>query len=188
MPHFENSFATRGAPIVSSRAQRDHAPKDHLDWGRVAVIRKHWPGRLVVKGVLHPGDCVAARDTGADGIIVSNHGGRQLDGSPSPMRMLPAILEQLGRSAPRIPVMLDSGFRRGTDVLKALALGADFVFVGRPFNFACAVAGEAGVTHAIGLLKQEVLRGLGMMGYSQVAELSHALHDGAMMDLAGGAP
>jgi L-lactate dehydrogenase (cytochrome) len=186
MPHFENSFATRGAPIVSSRAQRDHAPKDHLDWDRVALIRKHWPGRLIVKGVLHPGDGVAARDAGADGIIVSNHGGRQLDGSPSPMRMLPAVLEQLGRSGPRIPVMLDSGFRRGTDVLKALALGADFVFVGRPFNFACAVAGEAGVTHAIGLLKQEVRRGLGMMGYSNIAELAQALHDGTMIVSDGG--
>jgi L-lactate dehydrogenase (cytochrome) len=183
MPHFENSFATRGAPIISSRAQRDHAPKDHLDWERVAVIRKQWPGRLIVKGVLHPGDCVAARDAGADGIIVSNHGGRQLDGSPSPMRMLPAILDHLGRTGPRIPVMLDSGFRRGTDVLKALALGADFVFVGRPFNFACSVAGEVGVTHAIDLLKQEIRRGLGMLGYSTVADVAHALRDGAMIDL-----
>lgn len=188
MPHFENSFATRGAPIVSSRAQRDHAPKDHLDWERVAVIRRHWPGRLIVKGVLHPGDGVAARDAGADGLIVSNHGGRQLDGSPSPMWMLPAILEHLERSGPRIPVMLDSGFRRGTDVLKALALGASFVFVGRPFNFACSVAGEPGVAHAIDLLQQEVRRGLGMMGYSNVADVSHALRDGTMVDLAGGAP
>jgi len=188
MPHFENSFATRGAPIVSSRAQRDHAPKDHLDWERIAAIRKQWPGRLIVKGVLHPGDCAAARDAGADGLIVSNHGGRQLDGSPSPMRMLPAILEHLDRSGPRIPVMLDSGFRRGTDVLKALALGASFVFVGRPFNFACSVAGEPGVAHAIDLLHQEVRRGLGMMGYANVAQLSHALSDGAMIDLAGAAP
>jgi len=153
----------------------------------VALVRKHWPGRLIVKGVLHPADCVAARDAGADAIIVSNHGGRQLDGSPSPFRMLPAILDDLGRSGPRIPVMLDSGFRRGTDVLKALALGADFVFVGRPFNFACSVAGEAGVVHAIDLLKQEVRRGLGMLGYCNVAEMSHALSDGTMIDGSGSA-
>jgi L-lactate dehydrogenase (cytochrome) len=187
MPHFENSFATRGAPIVSARAQRDHAPKDHLDWSRVAAIRRQWPGRFIVKGVLHPADCIAARDVGADGIIVSNHGGRQLDGSPSPMRMLPEILDRLGRSGARIPVMLDSGFRRGTDVLKALALGADFVFVGRPFNFACSVAGEAGVTHAIDLLKQEVRRGLGMLGYRSVPEVADAFRDGTMIDLTGNA-
>jgi L-lactate dehydrogenase (cytochrome) len=183
MPHFENSFAVRGAPIVSAKAARDHAPKDHMDWDRVALIRKHWQGRLIVKGLLHPDDCRRARDLGADGIIVSNHGGRQMDGGPSPLRMLPLIQAELARTGALLPLMVDSGFRRGNDVLKALALGADFVFVGRPFNFACSVAGEPGVKHAIGLLKDETKRGLGMMGYNAVAEVRNARADGVLIDL-----
>jgi L-lactate dehydrogenase (cytochrome) len=171
----------RGAPIISARAERDHAAKDHLDWERVALIRRRWKGRLLVKGVLHPDDCVAARRVGADGLIVSNHGGRQLDGSPSPLRLLPAILEALEADATPCPVMIDSGFRRGTDVLKALALGARFVFVGRPFNYASAVAGEAGVAHAIGLLAGEVRRGLGMLGYTTIAALAGAQADGTLV-------
>ncbi len=183
MPHFENSFAVRGAPIISKNAARDHGSKDHMDWDRFALIRRHWQGRLVVKGLLHSDDCRMARDLGADGIIVSNHGGRQLDASPSPLRVLPGILEVLSRTGPRIPVMVDSGFRRGDDVLKALALGADFVFVGRPFNFASSVAGQAGVEHAISLLKAEVHRGLGMMGYNAISEVRHARLDRVLIDL-----
>ncbi|AOB31942.1 2-hydroxy-acid oxidase [Bordetella sp. H567] len=181
MPHFENSFATRGAPIISASAIRDHAPKDHMDWERFSLIRESWTGKLIVKGLLHPEDCRIARDRGADGIIVSNHGGRQLDGSPSAVRMLPGIIAALEASGPRVPVMIDGGLRRGTDVVKALALGADFVFVGRPFNFANAVAGESGVLHAARLLKDEVFRTLGMMGYNTIAELAHARADGAML-------
>ncbi|CAM3731162.1 Alpha-hydroxy-acid oxidizing enzyme [Bordetella sputigena] len=181
MPHFENSFATRGAPIISATAIRDHAPKDHMDWERFSLIRASWRGKLIVKGLLHPEDCRIARDRGADGIIVSNHGGRQLDGSPSSVRMLPAVIAALESSGPRIPVMVDGGFRRGTDVVKALALGADFVFVGRPFNFANVVAGEAGVQHAARLLRDEVFRALGMIGYNAIAELAHARADGVML-------
>ncbi len=183
MPHFENSFAVRGAPIISQNAARDHGSKDHMDWDRFALIRRHWQGRLIVKGLLHVDDCRMARDLGADGIIVSNHGGRQLDAGPSPLRVLPGILEELTRTGPRIPVMIDSGFRRGDDVLKALALGADFVFVGRPFNFASSVAGQAGVEHAISLLKAEVHRGLGMMGYNAISEVRHARLDRVLIDL-----
>ncbi|OZI61399.1 alpha-hydroxy acid oxidase [Bordetella genomosp. 11] len=182
MPHFENSFATRGAPIISANAIRDHAPKDHMDWERFSMIRASWTGKLIVKGLLHPEDCRIARDRGADGLIVSNHGGRQLDGSPSAVRMLPAIIAALEQSGPRVPVMVDGGFRRGTDVVKALALGADFVFVGRPFNFANVVAGEPGVAHAARLLGAEVSRALGMMGYNTIAELAHARADGVMID------
>jgi L-lactate dehydrogenase (cytochrome) len=181
MPHFENSFATRGAPIVSANAIRDHAPKDHMDWDRFSMIRESWKGNLIVKGLLHPEDCRIARDRGANGIIVSNHGGRQLDGGPSSVRMLPRIIATLERSGSRIPVMVDGGFRRGTDVVKALALGADFVFVGRPFNFANTVAGEAGVLHAAGILKAEILRTLGMTGYNAIAELADAEADGVLL-------
>jgi L-lactate dehydrogenase (cytochrome) len=183
MPHFENSFAVRGAPIISAKAIRDHAPKDHMDWDRFSLIRDSWKGRLIVKGILHPEDCRIARDRGADGLIVSNHGGRQLDGGPSSVRMLPHIIARLEATGNRIPVMVDSGFRRGTDVLKAIALGADFVFVGRPFNFANVVAGKAGVLKAAKLLKDEVVRGLGMIGYTSIDQLAQAWTDGVIMQV-----
>src|SRR5690606_15537412 len=132
--------ATRGAPILSSNVLRDFTARDHLNWEHVARIRRHWPGPLVVKGILHAADAALARRHGVDGIIVSNHGGRQLDGAVSPLRVLPAIVD----AAPGLTVMMDGGVRRGTDVLKAMALGAACVFVGRPFNYAMAVAGAAG--------------------------------------------
>ena len=84
MPHFENSFATRGAPILSASVLRDFSARDHLSWEHVACIRRQWPGALVIKGILHPDDAALAREHGVDGIIVSNHGGRQLDGAVPP--------------------------------------------------------------------------------------------------------
>lgn len=166
MPHFENNYARRGAPILSPSVKRDFADRGHLNWEHFALIRKRWPGTIIVKGILHRDDARIARDMGADGIIVSNHGGRQLDGAVAPLRVLPGIVE----ACPGIPVMMDSGIRRGSDVLKALALGARFVFVGRPFAYAAAVGGEAGVAHAIGLLQQEIWRNMAMLGIGSVAE------------------
>ena len=168
MPHFENSFATRGAPILSANVMRDFSARDHLSWRHLEQIRRQWQGRLVVKGILSVADAVAARERGVDGVILSNHGGRQLDGAVSPMRVLGPVVDAVGE----LPVMIDSGFRRGSDVLKALALGARMVFVGRPFNYAAAVAGEAGVAHAIGLLRAEVDRNLAMLGVDSCAGLS----------------
>ena len=161
MPHFENSQAVRGAPILSSTVTRDFGARDHLSWEHLALIRRRWLGRLVVKGILRTEDALAARDAGADGIILSNHGGRQLDGSISPMEMLPKVVDALGSD---YAVMIDSGFRRGNDVLLALALGAKFVFVGRPFNYAGAVGGEAGILHAIGILASEMRRNMALIG------------------------
>ncbi len=176
MPHFENSFAERGAPILSPSVLRDFSARDHLTWGHLAQIRRRWNGVLVVKGILHAQDAALARDHGADGVIVSNHGGRQLDGAVPPLRALPAVVEALGGS---VPVMLDGGVRRGGDVLKALALGAKFVFVGRPFNHAAAIAGQAGVAHAIGLLREEVDRDMAMLGVNGCGELGPGLLDHA---------
>ncbi len=167
MPHFENSFAERGAPILSSTVLRDFAKRDHFDWSHVAAIRKTWKGPLVIKGVLHPADAQLARQHGADALIVSNHGGRQLDAAIAPLRILPEVIDRAGD----LPVMLDGGIRRGTDVLKALALGARFVFLGRPFNFAAAVAGEPGVAHAIGLLREEIDRNMALLGVNRCAEV-----------------
>ena len=168
IPHFENSFATRGAPILSSSVLRDFSARDHLSWQHLKAIRRRWQGLLVVKGLLSVDDALQARRIGADAIVLSNHGGRQLDGAASPMRVLEAVVAAMG---PDYPVLIDSGFRRGSDVLKALALGARLVLVGRPFNYAAAVAGEAGVTHAIGLLHDEVDRNLAMLGAMSCAEL-----------------
>jgi L-lactate dehydrogenase (cytochrome) len=167
MPHFENNFARRGAPILSSTVLRDYSDRGHLNWDHLRMVRATWPGRLVVKGILDSRDARLAVETGADGIIVSNHGGRQLDGTVSPLRVLPRVIA----ACPEVPVMIDSGFRRGTDVLKALALGAKFVFVGRPFNYAAAVAGEPGVRKAIRLLREEVSRNMAMLGARSVSEI-----------------
>jgi L-lactate dehydrogenase (cytochrome) len=167
MPHFENSFAHRGAPILSKNVLRDFSARDHLNWDHVAQIRRQWKGALVIKGILSVADAKRARQQGADGIILSNHGGRQLDGAVAPLRILPKVVDALGD----YPVMIDGGFRRGSDVLKALALGARAAFVGRPFNYAAAVAGEAGVAHAIRLLREEVDRNMAMLGVTRCLEL-----------------
>jgi len=168
IPHFENAGPGRGAPLLSRQAVRDFSGREFLDWDIVRLVRSQWRGRLVIKGLLHPRDVAIARDLGADGVILSNHGGRQLDGALSPMRALPAAVQVAGDMA----VMIDSGFRRGTDVLKAMGLGAQFVFIGRPFNYAAAVAGQSGVEHAIELLRSQLRADLGMLGLRSLQEMS----------------
>jgi L-lactate dehydrogenase (cytochrome) len=168
MPHFENSFAERGAPILARNVERDFTARDHLNWRHMEDIRRRWKATLVVKGIMNVEDARIARDSGVDGLVVSNHGGRQLDGTVSPLRVLPAVAEAVGRD---VTVMMDSGVRRGTHVLKALALGARFVFVGRPFNYAASIAGEAGVRHAIGILAGEIRRNMALLGVNSLAEL-----------------
>ena len=167
MPHFENSYAERGAPILARNIERDFSKRDHLSWEHLDLIRRQWQGKLVVKGIMSVDDAVIARERGVDGIIVSNHGGRQLDGTVSPLRVLPGIAAKAGA----MTVMMDSGVRRGTDVLKALALGAAFVWVGRPFNYAASIAGEAGVRHALEILRGEVYRNMALVGVNSLAEL-----------------
>lgn len=169
LPHFENSDNDKRIAVMARNVVREFSGRAHLDWTAISRIREQWKGRLVIKGVLHPEDAVTARDEGLDAIVLSNHGGRQLDGSTSPMRVLPAVRAAVG---PHMPLLIDSGFRRGTDVLKALALGADFVLVGRPFNYAATVGGAAGVAHAAGLLAREVDMALGMLGANRLEELS----------------
>jgi hypothetical protein len=112
-----------------------------------------------------------ARESGVDGILVSNHGGRQLDYTVAPLRVLPAVVAEAGN----MTIMMDGGVRRGTDVLKALALGAKFVFIGRPFLYAAAIAGAAGVHHAASILKDEISRDMAMLGISSLAEMKREL-------------
>ena len=169
MPHFENMG--RRVPLISRTAEREPGRRDKLSWKHLELMRSLWKGRLVVKGVLDKDDARIARESGADGIIVSNHGGRQLDGAVAPLRVLPGIAAQAGG----MTVMLDSGVRRGTDVLKALALGAQFVFLGRPFLYAAAIAGEPGVRHVIKLLQDEIDRDMALLGIEALAAMRREL-------------
>jgi L-lactate dehydrogenase (cytochrome) len=168
MPYFENSFAERGAPIIARHVTRDFSGRENLDWSHIEAIRRRWQGKLIIKGVVDREDARRCVSVGADALVVSNHGGRQLDGMAAPLRVLPGIVE----AVPGIPVLIDGGVRRGTDVMKALALGARFVFVGRPMMYAAAIAGVAGVRHAIGLLKEEIQRDMALVGVNSLKELS----------------
>jgi L-lactate dehydrogenase (cytochrome) len=171
MPHFENMDAKRGPPVLAKNLMRNIGKRDQLAWKHVELIRKRWNGRLVVKGLIAPADARIARECGVDGVIVSNHGGRQLDYTMSSLRTLPEIASEAGG----MTVMLDGGIRRGTDVLKALALGAQFVFVGRPMLYAAVAGGEAGVQRALTLLKDEIDRDMALLGIRSIGEISSDL-------------
>lgn len=171
MPHFENSFAERGAPLLSSKAARDFSNRAQFSWRHIERIRDVWKGNLVLKGILSPEDAAFAKKAGADGLIVSNHGGRQLDGAVSALRVLASVVREAGD----MTVMMDGGIRRGSDVIKALALGARCVFVGRPFNYAASVGGEAGVLHAIELLRSEIDRNLAMLGIDRISGIDRSI-------------
>jgi L-lactate dehydrogenase (cytochrome) len=132
-----------------------------LNWSDVDWCRVRWRGKLAIKGILTPEDARLAVEHGADALIVSNHGGRQLDGAPSALAVLPAVVDAVQG---RAEVILDGGVRRGSDVLKALALGARACMAGRPFLYGLAAAGERGVAQAIGLLAGEIDNGLALLG------------------------
>ncbi|EEX12868.1 (S)-mandelate dehydrogenase [Citreicella sp. SE45] len=168
MPHFENSDAVRGAPIISKQAARDFGRKDHLNWDHLTLMRDLWPGKLVLKGVIAPADVAQARALGCDAVVMSNHGGRQLDHAISPLRIMPEARAQAGDMA----LLIDGGIRRGTDVIKALALGADMVLVGRPFLYAATLGGQPMVERAAEILKAEVHRNLGLLGLRGLSEIS----------------
>ncbi|WPX16356.1 alpha-hydroxy acid oxidase [Pseudomonas sp. 10S4] len=150
---------------------RDFTDRGHLNWEHVRQIRQQWPGAMVIKGVLQAADAARCKQIGIDGIVVSNHGGRQIDGSVPPLYVLPEIVEASGAML----VMADSGIRRGTDVIKAIAFGAKATFIGRPFNYASAVAGQAGVAHAIDLIVAEVRRDVGMLGLTGLTGINQDL-------------
>jgi L-lactate dehydrogenase (cytochrome) len=139
-----------------------------LSWKDVDWLRSLWKGPLVIKGILSSEDARLAVEHGADGVIVSNHGGRQLDGAPSTIAALPAVADAIkGRAT----VLFDGGIRRGHDVLKALALGADACLIGRAFAYGLAAMGEAGVERAIRILEAEMNSTLALIGRRSVSEL-----------------
>ncbi len=142
-----------------------------VTWEEIAWVREHWTGRLVVKGILDPEDARRAVDAGVDGVIVSNHGGRQLDAVPSTASALPAIADAVGE---HVEVLADGGIRNGLDVIKMLALGARAVLLGRAWAWAVAARGEAGVRHMLRVIKTDVDVALGLTGHASVADVDRS--------------
>jgi len=143
-----------------------------VTWRDVAWVRSQWPGKLVLKGVLDPEDARHALDAGADAIVVSNHGGRQLDGAPSTIAALPPVVEAIGG---RCEVLFDGGIMGGQDVLKALAFGARGCLIGKAFLYGLAAAGEAGVTLALSILRRELEVTMALTGAADVQKVDGAL-------------
>ena len=163
-PYFfsDASRRGRGAAFIAGELEPS------LNWDDLAFLRAEWSGKILLKGILHPRDAMRAVELGADGVVLTNHGGRQLNGTIAPIEALEAIRDACGAA---LPILIDSGFRRGTDVAKALALGANAVMVGRPLLYGAAAGGLAGVEKAIGMLRAELDRTLGQIGVTTPAQL-----------------
>jgi isopentenyl diphosphate isomerase/L-lactate dehydrogenase-like FMN-dependent dehydrogenase len=172
MPRYENYPAEVKQRLTAGPVGRAIVRNDALQWDDLRALRRAWPHRLLVKGVLHPADAQLAADCGADGVIVSNHGGRNLDAAVSPIDALPGVLDAVGH---RLAVLVDSGFRRGSDVVKALALGAHAVQIGRPALYGTAAGGEAGATRAIRIFRDEIDTVMAQVGCRRVSELTREL-------------
>ena len=142
--------------------------RGHIDWQFLAKLRERWTGKLILKGVLSADDAVRIRDAGVDAVYVSNHGGRQLDAAPAAIDVLPEIRQAVGGD---YPLIFDSGLRSGEGIVKALALGADFVMLGRPFLYASGADGQRGVFRLVDMLKSELLLALAQIGCTDVSHL-----------------
>jgi (S)-mandelate dehydrogenase len=174
VPPLENltGMAARQAEtrnIVSSVGRDQDAA---LDWEVLKRVRERWPGKLLVKGVVHPADAEKAVAIGCDGVIVSNHGGRQLDGEPASFEALPGVVRAIGGKA---AVLLDGGIRRGRDIVKALACGAQAVMVGRATYYGVCAAGEAGARRALEILADELVRTMQLCGARRIGEIGPEL-------------
>ncbi|MFD1105011.1 L-lactate dehydrogenase [Sphingobium olei] len=170
-PHILGNFAPAmpggaGLAQFTDWVSRNFDPS--ITWDDLAWVRHHWPGRLVLKGILDREDALRAVDVGAGSIIVSNHGGRQLDGAPSAIRALPHVADAV---AGRMEILMDGGIRSGIDVLRALASGADGVLLGRAWAFALAADGQQGVAQMLQLLHHELSVAMALTGHSRVADI-----------------
>ncbi len=174
LPRLENM---PGRPRITEGLPASSILDGKLTFDDLRALREQWPGPFVVKGILHPKDAVRAVDLGADAIVVSNHGGRNLDSAATPIEVLPSIVAALdGRAA----VLVDGGIERGSDIAKALALGAKAVLVGRATLYGTAVAGQAGAEHVLSILERELLYTMAMLGCPRIADLGPGiLHDPA---------
>ncbi len=137
-------------------------------WSDIEWLRERWPGKLVTKGVLSAADAGRSVAAGCDAVVISNHGGRQLDGAPATLQVLPEVVAAVGAQA---EVLFDGGVRRGSDVMKALALGARAVFIGRPYLFGLAAGGQSGVEHVLDLFRDELVRTMVLLGCPSVGDL-----------------
>ena len=167
-PRFVNMYETMGPSITENTTDGFRAGRDRLTWEDLKWLRERWAGRLIVKGVMHPQDAELAAATGMDALIVSNHGGRQLDSAIAPLQALPDVIRNIPAS---LPVFIDGGFRRGTDVLKALALGAKLVFMGRPQLYGAAISGPAGIAKVVDILRTEIDRDMALLGCKDLSEV-----------------
>jgi (S)-mandelate dehydrogenase len=175
MPRFENVIEfvpeDRRGLFDSAhwiRSQMDRA----LSWDTIARIRERWRRKLIIKGLLFVDDIERAAEIGADAVAISNHGGRQLDWSMAPLDLLPAARKAVGN---RIAILVDGGMRRGTDIAKAMMLGADAVLIGRAALYGVAAAGRAGVKRSLDILHEELDRDLGLLGAASLAGLNRRL-------------
>ncbi len=173
-PVLENlrGVAEAAAPVqgIASSAGRNYDPS--FDWSGLQTVRDRWPGKLIVKGIVHPDDALRAVLMGVDAIVVSNHGGRQLDGGIATLDALPGVLAAVQG---RAEVLLDGGVRRGADVVKAIALGAKGVLIGRATLFGVCAGGEAGALRALEILRDEVTRTMQLCGVSRISEIGPEL-------------
>lgn len=171
-PHNLGNFApvmAEGAGLAQFTAWVAQNFDASITWADMAWLREHWHGPIVVKGLLDPADAAAACDAGVDGIVVSNHGGRQLDGAPSTIAALPRVLDAV---AGRAEVLLDGGVRSGTDILRAMALGATGVLLGRAWAFALAAQGQQGVATMLGLLRHELAVAMALTGQTNARSIT----------------
>ncbi|MNR16647.1 (S)-mandelate dehydrogenase [compost metagenome] len=157
-----------GSPVLAALARQT---KQDLSWSDLDDLRRDWPGYLVVKGILDANDASECVARGADGVWVSNHGGRQLESAPAALDCLAAVAEAVGKHT---KVLFDSGVRSGEDVIKALALGADFVFCGRSFLYGCAAAGATGAQKVRDLYTRDIARTMAQIGCPSIAELDRS--------------
>lgn len=172
VPRFSNLYEDIGPPITQDPPNGFRGERDKLSWDHIRWIRQNWPGKLILKGVMHADDARLAHEAGADAVIVSNHGGRQLDGCISPLQALPDVVAAVPAG---FPVMVDGGFRRGSDVLKAVALGATLVFTGRPQLFGAAVGGDAGIRKVAEIFRSEISTNMALLGCRTLADVTSDL-------------
>lgn len=157
-----------GKGALEQAANLSRGIDKRLSWKDIAWLRQRWTGKLVIKGVLSAEDAVKARNVGADGVVISNHGGRQLDGATSTIAALPGIRAAVGAD---FTLMLDGGIRRGTDIIKAIGQGADGVMLGRAYTYGLAANGEQGAAEAISILAREMSISMSLMGVNSIREL-----------------
>jgi L-lactate dehydrogenase (cytochrome) len=186
-PRWVKEVAVGGKPLVFGNLEEavpgartpaafrrwvDHQFDPSVTWDDIAWVREHWAGKVLVKGVLDVEDARRAADAGVDGLVVSNHGGRQLDAVPSTVAALPAIAEAVGD---QLEVLVDGGVRSGLDVVKFLALGARACLIGRAWAWAVAARGEAGVAHVLEVIKSDIDVALGLTGTTDIADLDRSI-------------